>query len=170
MPEIVCIGEPLFELNQPHGEDIFRQGHGGDTSNCAIAAARQGASVAYVTAVGADQFGDSFLDLWKRENIDVTAVKRSPIAHTGLYDEWQRTAGVRLTGGRERISAVVPSKEQRALLGMKRQEAAMLVERTGCLDERPVEFRITLVRGSRFSFAAEWESGRTYQVDVAGAY
>ena len=85
MPEIVCIGEPLFELNQPHGEDIFRQGHGGDTSNCAIAAARQGASVAYVTAVGADQFGDSFLDLWKRENIDVTAVKRSPIAHTGLY-------------------------------------------------------------------------------------
>jgi 2-dehydro-3-deoxygluconokinase len=85
MPDIVCIGEPLFELNQPHGEDIFRQGHGGDTSNCAIAAARQGASVAYVTAVGADQFGDSFVELWKRENVDVAAVKRSPVAHTGLY-------------------------------------------------------------------------------------
>ncbi|MEZ5092760.1 GntR family transcriptional regulator [Nocardioides sp.] len=106
---------------------------------------------------------------WLEPTLALPLLKRD-FAHTGLYDEWQRTAGVRLTGGRERISAVVPSKEQRALLGMKRQEAAMLVERTGCLDERPVEFRITLVRGSRFSFAAEWESGRTYQVDVAGAY
>lgn len=85
MPDIICIGEPLFELNQPRGEDIFRQGHGGDTSNCAIAAARQGASVAYVTAVGADQFGDSFLDLWRREGVDTSAVRRSPVAHTGLY-------------------------------------------------------------------------------------
>ncbi len=89
--------------------------------------------------------------------------------HTGLYDEWQRTAGVRLNGGRERISAVVPTKEQRTLLQMKRDEAAMLVERTGCLGDRPVEFRVTLVRGSRFSFSAEWESGRNYQVDIAGA-
>jgi 2-dehydro-3-deoxygluconokinase len=85
MPDIVAIGEPLFELNQARGEDVFRPGHGGDTSNCAIAAARQGASVAYVTAVGADQFGDSFMRLWAAEGIDTTAVKRSPSAHTGLY-------------------------------------------------------------------------------------
>ena len=89
--------------------------------------------------------------------------------HTGLYDEWQRSAGVRLNGGRERSSAVVPTKEQRTLLKMTRDEAAMLVERTGCLGDRPVEFRDTLVRGSRFSFSAEWESGRNYQVDIAGA-
>jgi 2-dehydro-3-deoxygluconokinase len=85
MPDIVAIGEPLFELNQPKGEAIFRQGFGGDTSNCAVAAARQGASVAYVTAVGADQFGDSFMRLWGEEGIDTSAVKKSPIAHTGLY-------------------------------------------------------------------------------------
>jgi len=85
MPDIVAIGEPLFELNQARGEDVFRPGHGGDTSNCAIAAARQGASVAYVTAVGADQFGDSFMRLWAAEGIDTSAVKRSPSAHTGLY-------------------------------------------------------------------------------------
>ena len=84
-PDIVAIGEPLFELNQPKGEDIFRPGHGGDTSNCAIAAARQGVSVAYVTAVGADQFGDSFMKLWADEGIDTSAVKRSQTAHTGLY-------------------------------------------------------------------------------------
>ncbi len=85
MPDIISIGEPLFELNQPKGEDIFRQGHGGDTSNCAIAAARQGASVAYVTSVGADQFGESFMKLWTDEGIDTSAVSRSPVAHTGLY-------------------------------------------------------------------------------------
>ena len=83
--EIVAIGEPLFELNQAPGESVFRQGFGGDTSNAAIAAARQGARVAYVTAVGADQFGAAFLDLWKGEGLDVSGVKRSPVAHTGLY-------------------------------------------------------------------------------------
>ena len=84
-PEIVCIGEPLFELNQPAGETVFRPGHGGDTSNAAIAAARQGARVAYVTAIGADQFGESFMDLWASEGVDTSAVARSQSAHTGLY-------------------------------------------------------------------------------------
>jgi 2-dehydro-3-deoxygluconokinase len=84
-PEILCIGEPLFELNQPRGETIFRQGHGGDTSNVAIAAARQGASVGYLTAIGADQFGESFMKLWAEEGVDTTTVIRSQIAHTGLY-------------------------------------------------------------------------------------
>ena len=83
--DIIAIGEPLFELNQGRGETVFRPGHGGDTSNAAIAAARQGAKVGYVTAIGADQFGESFLTLWKSEGIDVSAVKKSPVAHTGLY-------------------------------------------------------------------------------------
>jgi 2-dehydro-3-deoxygluconokinase len=83
--DIVAIGEPLFELNQAPGETIFRPGFGGDTSNAAIAAARQGAAVAYITAVGADQFGDAFMELWRGEGIDVSGVKRSPVAHTGLY-------------------------------------------------------------------------------------
>lgn len=83
--DIVSIGEPLFELNQGRGETVFRPGHGGDTSNMAIAAARQGARVAYVTAVGADQFGESFLSLWRAEDVDVSGVKKSPVAHTGLY-------------------------------------------------------------------------------------
>lgn len=85
MPDIIAIGEPLFELNQGKGESVFRPGHGGDTSNCAIAAARQGASVGYVTAIGADQFGESFVKLWAEEGVDTSAVKRSSSAHTGLY-------------------------------------------------------------------------------------
>jgi 2-dehydro-3-deoxygluconokinase len=83
--DIVSLGEPLFELNQAKGESVFRQGHGGDSSNMAIAAARQGAKVGYLTAIGADQFGESFLNLWTEEGVDTSAIKRSPSAHTGLY-------------------------------------------------------------------------------------
>ena len=84
-PDIIAIGEPLFELNQANEESVFRPGHGGDTSNCVIAAARQGARTGYVTAIGADQFGESFLKLWAEEGVDTSAVKRSETAHTGLY-------------------------------------------------------------------------------------
>ena len=59
-PDILCLGEPLLEFNQqPDGN--YLPGHGGDTSNCAIAAARQGAGVGYITQVGADTFGQSFM-------------------------------------------------------------------------------------------------------------
>jgi len=84
-PDIVSIGEPLFELNQAKGSEAFLPGHGGDTSNCIIAAARQGASVGYITAIGADQFGQSFLDLWAREGVDTSTVKRDGAAYTGIY-------------------------------------------------------------------------------------
>ncbi len=83
--DIVSIGEPLFEFNQAKGETAYRPGFGGDTSNMAIAAARQGARVACVSALGADQFGDALRELWKREGVDASAVKAHPSASTGLY-------------------------------------------------------------------------------------
>ena len=83
-PEILCLGEPLLELNQqPDG--LYLAGHGGDTSNCAIAAARQGASVGYWTKLGADAFGDSFMKVWAGENVDTSRIQRDNQAHTGIY-------------------------------------------------------------------------------------
>jgi 2-dehydro-3-deoxygluconokinase len=85
-PDIIAIGEPLGEFNQTRaGDPHYLFGHGGDTSNAIIAAARSGAATAYVTAVGDDSFGRSFLDLWRREGVDVTGVKTDPQAHTGVY-------------------------------------------------------------------------------------
>lgn len=84
-PEIICIGEPMFELNQPKDGGDFHPGHGGDASNCAVAAARQGASVGMITALGADTFGQSFLELWRGEGIDSRAVKIDPAAPTAIY-------------------------------------------------------------------------------------
>lgn len=88
------------------------------------------------------------------------------LTHGALYDAWISVAGVRLTDGHETIRAVVPTPEQRSSLEMGDDEAALVIERTGALDGRPVEFRETMVRGSRFSFTAQWASGRAYQVDV----
>jgi 2-dehydro-3-deoxygluconokinase len=87
-PEIVAIGEPMLEFNQqPTGADgrrLYLEGPGGDTSNAAVAAARQGARVAYVTAVGEDPAGERFLDLWRDEGIDISAVRRSTTHATAV--------------------------------------------------------------------------------------
>src|SRR5262245_62615450 len=61
------------------------QGFGGDTSNAAIAAARQNAAVAYVTRIGDDEFGRQFLALWRAEGLDVSGVAIDHDAHTGVY-------------------------------------------------------------------------------------
>ncbi len=83
--DLLSIGEPLLEFNQAKGSDDYRRGHGGDSSNMAIAAARQGARVGYFTALGRDPFGDSFMDLWAREGVDASAAIRSPAAPTAIY-------------------------------------------------------------------------------------
>ncbi len=89
MTDLICMGEPMLELNQQpasgHGAPTFLQGHGGDTSNAAIAAARQGARVAYLTAVGQDAGGDSFMALWAAEGVETAHVVRDPLRPTAVY-------------------------------------------------------------------------------------
>jgi 2-dehydro-3-deoxygluconokinase len=82
--DILCLGEPMLEFNQqPDGN--YLPGHGGDTSNAACAAARQGASVGYVTLLGKDAFGDSFMELWRDEGVDTSTVRQISGAPTGIY-------------------------------------------------------------------------------------
>lgn len=85
-PDILCFGEALGEFNQTiPREPTYLFGFGGDTSNCAIAAARSGASVGVIGAVGDDTFGQAFLDLWRAEGIDTSAMRMPPQSETGLY-------------------------------------------------------------------------------------
>lgn len=85
--DIVAIGEPLMELSDIEGDGrhAYLPGFGGDTSNFLIAAARQEAETAYFTRIGTDTFGKRFMDLWKTEGIDTSAVIWDEAAHTGLY-------------------------------------------------------------------------------------
>jgi len=82
--DILCFGEPLYEFNQQNDSN-FLAGHGGDVSNCAIAAARYGATVEMFAHLGDDQFADSFIELWKQENVRTEAVTKINEGETGVY-------------------------------------------------------------------------------------
>lgn len=89
-PQIIAMGEPLLEFNAEEEGSLaearrFLRGWGGDTSNFAVAAARLGAKVGYVTRVGQDEFGDCFVRLWEQEGVDTSMVQRDPEAPTGIY-------------------------------------------------------------------------------------
>jgi 2-dehydro-3-deoxygluconokinase len=88
-PALLCMGEPMLEFSEippdGTGRKLYLQGYGGDTSNAAIAAARQGATVGYITALGCDPAGEAFLDLWHQEGVDSTGVRRDPDHPTGVY-------------------------------------------------------------------------------------
>lgn len=74
------VGLTMFTSRIPDaGETIaggrFLSSHGGKGSNQAVAAVRLGASVALLTAVGADSYGDAARRLWADEGLDASAVK-----------------------------------------------------------------------------------------------
>jgi 2-dehydro-3-deoxygluconokinase len=84
--DIVALGEPMVEFNQrPDDLRTYRLGFGGDTSNFCIAAARQGARVAYISRVGRDAFGAALQALWRDEGVDASAVVVDDTAPTGMY-------------------------------------------------------------------------------------
>src|SRR5438128_10902806 len=60
----------------------FKMGPGGKGSNQAVAAARVGAKVTFISKIGRDDFGRVALDTWQREGI-VTSVSQSDIEPTG---------------------------------------------------------------------------------------
>lgn len=96
-PALVCVGEPMLEFNQQpetsDGRRLYLEGFGGDTANAAVAAARQGVAVGYLSAIGDDAAGERFLDLWRREGIDASAVRRFGEHPTAVYFVTHDAAG-----------------------------------------------------------------------------
>lgn len=86
MPDILSLGEPLWEMSAiPSEPGKYTLGYGGDTMNFCITAARQGANVGYITRVGNDPFGAQLRVLWEEEGIDCTQVEVDDRASTGGY-------------------------------------------------------------------------------------
>ncbi|MFD2762641.1 ribokinase [Micromonospora eburnea] len=73
VPRVPVAGETL-------SGGVFASGHGGKGSNQAVAAARLGARVSLLTAVGRDQFGAAAYELWAREGVDATGVRTTEAA------------------------------------------------------------------------------------------
>jgi ribokinase len=79
---------------------LFRTDHGGKGSNQAVGAARLGAEVALLTAVGEDTFGDGAFGLWTEEGVDASAVVRTP--------EPTMTAAILVEAGGDNRIVIVP--------------------------------------------------------------
>ncbi len=77
VPSIPAPGETLL------GRE-FRITAGGKGANQAVAAARAGATVVFVTALGTDDFGNRALENFVREGIDVRLVRRVSTAPSGV--------------------------------------------------------------------------------------
>ena len=85
-PAVLALGEAMVEFNQASkDEPNYLQGFGGDTSNFCVAAARQGTTAGFVSAVGDDHFGRLLLDLWQCESVATSMVKVDSHAPTGVY-------------------------------------------------------------------------------------
>ena len=62
----------------------YRVDYGGKGSNQAVGCARLGAQVSFVARIGTDPFGDMALGLYREEGVDVTHVKQTADAPTGV--------------------------------------------------------------------------------------
>ncbi len=62
----------------------YRVDHGGKGSNQAVACARLGVSVSFVANIGNDAFGESALQLYREEGINVAFVRRTSDQPTGV--------------------------------------------------------------------------------------
>lgn len=87
-PEILAFGEPMYEfskLKQATGDGNFKSGFGGDVSNFAISAARQGAKVGMLCHLGDDMFAKEFINLWEKEGVNSDNVVINSAAFTAVY-------------------------------------------------------------------------------------
>lgn len=80
--------------------------------------------------------------------------------HTALYKEMDVRCGLRPDSGWEQVSPVVPTIEQRGLLGLKARTPAYCIERMACQGRMRVEWRHGVIRADRFRFVARWGEGR----------
>lgn len=88
-PEVVTVGEALACFS-PSDAAHFSDTHhatwsfGGAESNTAVGLARLGVSVAWVSRLGTDTFGDHIVDTLATESVDVRSVVRDAGRPTGL--------------------------------------------------------------------------------------
>jgi GntR family transcriptional regulator len=79
------------------------------------------------------------------------------LTHGVLYHELSQRCGVTVVGGWERIRPTIPTPEECDALNMPPATAVFTIERLGRTAERPVEWRVSKVRGDGYSFVTTWD-------------
>ena len=129
---------------------------------------RRDADVAKRLSVASDT---SFVYLHRLRNADDTPIATDELwipakiakrllavdfEHTGVYTELEHRCGVRPGAGWERVHPVLPSRDERALLGISAREPAFLVERYTSHQGQSLEWRRTIIRGDLYTFMTTW--------------
>lgn len=89
---------------------------------------------------------------------------------TALYRELEVRCGLRADAGWERMSPVLPTAEQRQLLGLRAGIPVYGIERLACQGRLAVEWRHGVIRADRFRFVARWGDGRVNAAFEAPAH
>lgn len=128
--QILALGEPMVEFNCTGAGDgrLYLQGFGGDTSNFAIAAARQGAHVGMLSALGDDANGRLLRALWDAEGVDHRDVRTDAAAYTAIYFVTHGERGHEFSFFRQGSAA---SRMRAADLPRARIEAARVLHLSG---------------------------------------
>lgn len=80
-------------------------------------------------------------------------------SRTALYAELAAAGAPVPNQGWERLTPIVPTPADRTRLGLRKADAAFFLERLGCRDGTPIEWRTTIIRGDRYRFVTDWSTG-----------
>jgi len=94
------------------------------------------------------------------------ALLEADFSHTSLYGQLAQRCSIRLTGGSETLQAINPTPFERHLLDIGEGVAAFSIQRLGCVDGTPIEYRHTVIRGDRFRLIAQFSARSGYQLDL----
>jgi GntR family transcriptional regulator len=83
-------------------------------------------------------------------DLDITVLEQESI-----YDELERTQGLRITRARESIRPVILSRAVARLLRSSPGAPAFSVERTTWTDSGPIEWQESIVRGDRYLYSVD---------------
>lgn len=117
-PEVLAFGEPLAAFYPLSGEEgapafgAYRMTWGGDTSNFSIGITKLGHVCTYITRVGADDFGRSFIKLWEDYGVETDQVQQDSGRTTGVYFVSFRDGKHYLTYYRGQSAATVVAREE----------------------------------------------------------
>ena len=95
---------------------------------------------------------------------DVRGLLEADLSSGGLYELLSAHCALRVSGGSERITPVVPAAAERKLLRLGPKVAAFSIDRLAFVGHRPIEWRESLIRGDRYAFVAQWPSGARPQL------
>ena len=115
----------------------FHRDHGGKGSNQAVGAARLGAAVSFLTAVGEDEFGEGAFELWREEGVDAESVRRVPLP--------TMTAAILVDGAGENRIVIVPG----ALSALRPADVDAFADRIAAADICLVQLEIPVETAHR---------------------